>query len=600
MINLLKPGTSKPKKARSRIDACVSLGIFFLFLLLISGCTKSVSDPARLTEVAIRFEITKIALETIYPDQGVISGFPSPTQSAPVAIIPMEPSPTVTPLPTREPYELQPIPTTTPDPEKAMADLIRNTFPVDWIGTDVTATPIPEEPAQPVPVVTQEFPDLALVEKERILYLTQNGDTLEAIANRFGTVVGRISAIGPVRPDGFLEPNISLFIPPKTRETLSGVKIIPDEYIVYSRTATDYNIAQEIINANGYLAQYVETTARGKASGSEIISWIAHDYSINPIVLLALLEYKSHWVYSYPVTAAEVDYPMGWVDISRKGLYKQMSWAAGILSKGYYGWREGAIDEIPFYKYPKPDGPIYFEPSLNAGSVAIQYLFSQIYAWNEIDPAIYGENGFYAVFTALFGNVWENYSPDPYGLNGRLQQIELILPFSPSEKWALTGGPHLSWNTGSPFGALDFAPPSAEQGCVVSNLWVRASAAGVVVRIGDGLVVVDMDGDGFEETGWVMIYLHVATRDRVPVGTVLAAGDRIGHPSCEGGQATGTHVHLARKYNGEWIAANGPLPFTLSGWTAFLGEKAYLGGMQRGSELVLANSYGSQESLIYH
>ena len=35
----------------------------------------------------------------------------------------------------------------------------------------------------------------------------------------------------------------------------------------------------------------------------------------------------------------------------------------------------------------------------------------------------------------------------------------------------------------------------------------------------------------------------------------------------EGGHVTGTHVHIARKYNGEWIPADG-LAFNLEGWVA--------------------------------
>ncbi len=34
----------------------------------------------------------------------------------------------------------------------------------------------------------------------------------------------------------------------------------------------------------------------------------------------------------------------------------------------------------------------------------------------------------------------------------------------------------------------------------------------------------------------------------------------------QGGEVTGTHVHIARKYNGEWILADGPLAFNLEGW----------------------------------
>jgi hypothetical protein len=55
-------------------------------------------------------------------------------------------------------------------------------------------------------------------------------------------------------------------------------------------------------------------------------------------------------------------------------------------------------------------------------------------------------------------------------------------------------------------------------------------------------------------------------RERVEQGVRLAAGDRIGHPSCEGGVSNGTHLHLARKYNGVWIEADGGLPFEMDGW----------------------------------
>jgi hypothetical protein len=46
----------------------------------------------------------------------------------------------------------------------------------------------------------------------------------------------------------------------------------------------------------------------------------------------------------------------------------------------------------------------------------------------------------------------------------------------------------------------------------------------------------------------------------------LMAGDRIGHPSCEGGVSNGTHLHLSRRFNGMWISADGSIPFNLDGW----------------------------------
>ncbi|MCA1954005.1 MAG: hypothetical protein LDL12_02540, partial [Anaerolinea sp.] len=69
-------------------------------------------------------------------------------------------------------------------------------------------------------------------------------------------------------------------------------------------------------------------------------------------------------------------------------------------------------------------------------------------------------------------------------------------------------------------------------------------------------------------------------------------------PSCEGGQATGTHVHIARKYNGEWVLADGPLAFNLDGWVAHNGEAAYLGTLTRYGAVVTASVGAGSQSVI--
>jgi LasA protease len=106
---------------------------------------------------------------------------------------------------------------------------------------------------------------------------------------------------------------------------------------------------------------------------------------------------------------------------------------------------------------------------------------------------------------------------------------------------------------------------------------VTAVAAGLIVRSGPATVVLDLDSDGDEHTGWIVFYFHVAEVGRAAAGTRVAAGDPIGHPSCEGGTATGTHVHIARRYNGEWISAGGLLAFNLSNWIVGYGDIPYQG-----------------------
>ncbi len=103
-------------------------------------------------------------------------------------------------------------------------------------------------------------------------------------------------------------------------------------------------------------------------------------------------------------------------------------------------------------------------------------------------------------------------------------------------------------------------------GCNSSDDWVVAVADGKIVRADNGAVVEDLDNDGKEQTGWSLLYMHIETRDRVERGTIVKAGDHIGHPSCEGGVYTGTHLHFARRYNGTWIAADGNSPFAMDGW----------------------------------
>jgi LasA protease len=139
---------------------------------------------------------------------------------------------------------------------------------------------------------------------------------------------------------------------------------------------------------------------------------------------------------------------------------------------------------------------------------------------------------------------------------------------------------------------------------VDSAAWVVASAPGVIARSELGAVALDLDGedgtaaDGLEQTGWVVVYLHLAEVDRVSMGVRVQADEKLGHPSCEGGISTGTHVHLVRKYNGEWIPADGSLPFVLDGWTAHNGSETYKGTLTRNNEIVTANLYGMYESRI--
>ena len=90
----------------------------------------------------------------------------------------------------------------------------------------------------------------------------------------------------------------------------------------------------------------------------------------------------------------------------------------------------------------------------------------------------------------------------------------------------------------------------------------------------------------------------MATNERALTGQVVKAGDPVGFPSCEGGHTTGTHVHIARKYNGEWIIADGPIPFTLEGWITHNGDSPYQGTLTKGRLIIVASESSDAGSTL--
>lgn len=457
------------------------------------------------------------------------------------------------------------------------------------------ATPtIPPTPIQTLtPIATATS---SLANTPPLLYYTQAGDTLPTIAIRFGVNPSEITSPESIPETSLLNPNQLLIIPRRLANTTSAHQILPDSEIVYSPSAADFDVSAFVEEAGGYLSRYEEPlNSIGMASGAEVVASVALNNSINPRLLLALLEYQSGWVFGQPENMAQVDYPLGYIHARSKGLYRQLAWAVNQLSIGYYGWREGLLTELHFR-----DGVIArIAPDLNAGSVSLQYFFSQIADGRQWVQALLPETGFYETYESMFGNPWVRsmdveplYPPD-------LTQPELILPFLGNQVWSYTGGPHGAWEHDGARAALDFAPASDEPGCGVSETWTVASAPGLVIRSGHGIVVLDLDGDGIEQTGWVLLYLHITTDGMIPEGEWLDTGDLIGHPSCEGGIATGTHLHIARKYNGEWIPADGPLPFVLDGWTAHSGQEPYEGSLTRNGQIITANSLGTADTLIW-
>jgi LasA protease len=449
------------------------------------------------------------------------------------------------------------------------------------IGPTPTATSLPS-PAYPGTYSGTPTPNptpAGLPDKPSVeTYVVQPGETLSQIALAFGCTVEEIVAANGLSDANAISVGQTLYIPITAAETGPYLKLIPDSELVYGPAYIHFNLPAFVAEQGGYLANYSEVVEGEHRSGANIVQLVSQRFSVGPRVLLALLELRAGWVTQPSPPADKLDAPLG--NVGQAGLFNQLSWAAVKLNEGYYGWKHSDRTTV----HLRSSHRFAIAPELNPGSAGVQNCLAELALSKDEWLWSVGSDGFKATYEKLFGNPF-TYTVDPL-VPVDLVQPEMKLPWEAGKTWYYTGGPHGGWGNGSGRAALDFVPSDKIPYCAVSSDWVVAAAPGLVLRSDYGEVIVDLDGDGFEQSGWVLLYMHVYHEGRVAAGTTVNRGQPIGHPSCEGGFADAAHLHFARRYNGEWIpAGSGSAPMVLSGWTAHEALMPYDGTMTRGDEV---------------
>ncbi len=462
-------------------------------------------------------------------------------------------------------WALAPAQAEPPSPTPTLYPIIMLATPapsVTPVPPTATAAP-PTTTASPVPTLTPTASPTAV----QGVYQVRSGDTLLSIAIRHDMGLEQLLDLNDMTGNETLRVGNPLVVPNNITVNLPPADLIYDSEVVYSPSYLTFSTRDWVAARGGYLASYQE----GGRSGAEIIEQVAAKYHVGPRALLASMEMLSGWVSGEPSSL----YPFGIADGGPPNLAWQAAFAAKKMMEGYYGQLEGRRDWVILNNGVA--ARLY--PGTTPGSAAIANLLAAVTPAATF-PDLLQTGQFQATYHRLFGDVEGGAVRPPHN-----EQPYFAMPFPEQELWYFSGGPHGGYgDTYSGWAAIDFAPPVAS-GCWTSSYAVHAIARGLVIGSAEGETWIDMDEDGDMRTGWVLLYMHLASARRVELGDQVRAGDVLGYPSCEGGMATGAHVHIARMYNGQWMPANGPVPFQLGDWVA----KAVVGSSYDGQLINTSN-----------
>jgi murein DD-endopeptidase MepM/ murein hydrolase activator NlpD len=388
------------------------------------------------------------------------------------------------------------------------------------------------------------------------------GQTLSYIALLYNTTIEELVAMNGLEgPAALIQAGQLLRIPLHIDNQSPAAPLLPDSEVVYGPDYVDFDLAGFVNSQGGYLATYYENVDGQELTGAEVVERVAERFSVGPRLLLVLLEHYGGWVSNLQPSADELRLPLGPRNPKGGSLYAALSFTANRINAGYYGYKRDG-----FWVFQLADRNRAITPQgVNAGTVGLQNILAIHSDWETWRREI-GPDGLVAEYRALFGDPYV-YAVEPL-VPVTLIQPPLSLPWTRGEGFYFSGAPHPAYADGSAWAAIDFGPPDVLGNCFFSDAPSTAAADGVVVVARQGEVQLDLDGDGNIQTGWVLLYLHVALDVDTPVqvNQHVARGDVIGYASCEGGLSNSSHLHFARRYNGEWMDAGGPVPMTLSGW----------------------------------
>lgn len=358
--------------------------------------------------------------------------------------------------------------------------------------------------------------------------------------------------------------------------------ILADGQFVYGPNVGDFD-----------LAVYLGMAASPLQNQVQVIDDKAQYYSINPQVLLAILEMRSGLVSGKNVLAT-IDNPLGYPDVT--GFAEQAEMLAQALFIGFYSrlYDDTQLSGTNIELQLSTGEIVTIPADLNAGSYALLTTLAPLCTPQQWAELISPENskGFTQSYRRLFplsdpldtSNQILAPSAPPAGL--------LKLPFGAGDRWNFSGGPHGNDGTcANAVSAVDFAPGVSN--CTIpTTRWVDAVASGTVSSVSCGGCLVRIT----HSDNWGSYYYHLANT-AVSSGQSVSKGQNLGNPSqkpyCSGscgtcsGNATGVHIHYSLMYNGAYVDIEGA---SLEGWIVH-GTSCYSGYLERDGTQVWKGSW---------
>jgi murein DD-endopeptidase MepM/ murein hydrolase activator NlpD len=219
-------------------------------------------------------------------------------------------------------------------------------------------------------------------------------------------------------------------------------------------------------------------------------------------------------------------------------------------------------------------------PETNAGTYAIMAALAFLDIQNL--PARLDNNsndGFYMTYQRIFNNENPLDESNDLSIPGEFSAMAapdtlLQLPYLRGFSWKF-GGVHDASGSGGDKSSIDFYPSGSTWGIDTSGMWVVAAADGLATKLTPAdpalnSCYVKISHSGIQNSGWETVYYHLNVPSSIVFPSSVKQNDKIGviannnaQATCNGGSASGPHVHFSLKYNGLYTAIDGT---PLSGW----------------------------------